>query len=442
MVVVASHVPVDVADPVNAKILAVSEDRIAGFLVDPQGLIVTSQRLVGAATSVEVQFTPARKIAARVVAGDRTRDVAILWIDPAAVSSVKPVRLGYTQGGTPTVAEGQEVFAFDTTALDQKTLNSGNVTRIEGRAIATDVRIDSGNAGAPLLSADGDVIGIDAQEARFDGSDVASRAVRIDEARSLIADAEKTIQGATPPPATPLPVEPQRPFPVDALKDAVQRRTGNLAAYQVPAADFDVSVITPVLSYAAQHRMEASTGRERGGSGRDPGEMPPSRRALEDFANWSDYVAGLPPVLMIRATPKLVENFWTTVGRAAAQTQGVALPAMKHLKAGFARMRLYCGDAEVTPIHPFKIERRVDEGNAVYEGLYVFEPGAVGPQCGKVKLVLFSEKDPDKGDSRVIDAKVLQQIWDDFGPYRAGSKEGDRIHGGAGDKPSIRAGPE
>jgi len=52
-------------------------------------------------------------------------------------------------------------------------------------------------------------------------------------------------------------------------------------------------------------------------------------------------------------------------------------------------------------------------------GLYVFDPGALGPSCGSVKLVLFSEKEPDKADSRVVDPKIVQQIWDDFASYRA-----------------------
>ena len=125
-----------------------------------------------------------------------------------------------------------------------------------------------------------------------------------------------------------------------------------------------------------------------------------------------------PPVLLIRATPKLVESFWKTVLRGAVQTQGVALPPIKHIKAGFSRMRLFCGDAEVTPIHPFKIEHRIGRADAVYEGLYVFEPGAIGPHCGTVKLTLFSDKAPEKGDTRVIEAKLLQQIWDDFAPFR------------------------
>ena len=143
-----------------------------------------------------------------------------------------------------------------------------------------------------------------------------------------------------------------------------------------------------------------------------------------DFGNWSEYVADFPPVLLIRVTPKLVESFWTTVARGAARTQGVALPPIKRVKSGFSRMRVFCGDAEVTPIHPFKLEQRVSESDAIYEGLYVFDPGALGPHCGTVKLVLYSEKEPAKGDTRLVDPKVLQQIWQDFAPSRALKQQG------------------
>jgi hypothetical protein len=107
------------------------------------------------------------------------------------------------------------------------------------------------------------------------------------------------------------------------------------------------------------------------------------------------------------------------VARGAAQTQGVALPPIKHFKSSFARMRAYCGDSEITPIHPLTIEQRLSETDAINEGLYVFDPGALGPQCTTVKLVLYSEKEPEKGDTRPVDLKVIQQIWQDFAPYRA-----------------------
>ena len=102
-----------------------------------------------------------------------------------------------------------------------------------------------------------------------------------------------------------------------------------------------------------------------------------------------------------------------------AQTQGVSIPAIKHLKAGFLGLRLYCGAAEVTPIHPFKIEQRVSENDAVYEGLYVFDPQALGPHCKSVKIVLYSEKDPEKPDTRAVDPQLIERIWQDFAPYRA-----------------------
>ncbi len=125
-----------------------------------------------------------------------------------------------------------------------------------------------------------------------------------------------------------------------------------------------------------------------------------------DFGNWSEYVADYPPVLLVRVTPKLVESFWTTVARGAAQTQGVSMPPIKHFKSGFSRMRAFCGDAEVTPIHPFKLEQRLPDTTRSTKVCTSFDPGALGPQCGTVKLVLYSEKEPEKGDTRVVDQRV------------------------------------
>ena len=100
-------------------------------------------------------------------------------------------------------------------------------------------------------------------------------------------------------------------------------------------------------------------------------------------------------------------------------SQGMAIPSIKHFKSGFSRMQAFCDASEVTPIHPFTLEHRVAErGDVIGEGLYVFDPGALGPQCGTVKLVLYLEKEPGKGQSRVIDPKVIEQVWQDFAPYR------------------------
>jgi S1-C subfamily serine protease len=391
----------------------------SGFLIDAKGLIATNQRVIGTATSVEVQVSPDVKVAASVLAADSVRDVAVLWIDPRAAASLRPVPLGCAQAAKPPVVDGQELFTIAAPLRGQKDMTSGTVNRVEPHAIVSDFRLASGSAGGPVFTAGGGVVGITSiVDDKSDSRRAASRVVRIDDACEVVASAEKRMTDAAPPNGTHLPVEPVRPFPVNALKDAAQRRAGSLSPYQMSSSDFDVAFMTPVLIYGARHQSEQETGNERRGGPRTPDAEPAVVRPVMDFGNWSEYVADSPPVLLVRVTPKLAEGFWTTVARGAARTQGVALPPIKHFKSGFSRMRVFCGDAEVTPIHPFKLEQRVSESDAIYEGLYVFDPGALGPHCGTVKLVLYSEKEPAKGDTRVVDPRVLQQIWQDFALYR------------------------
>jgi len=387
----------------------------SGFVIDGKGLIVTSQRIVGTATAVEVQVTPTVKVAGNVLVADSARDVAVLWIDPKPIASVRPLALGCALDSKPVPVKGQEIFTIGTPLRGEKGVASGTVSGVDTHDVLSDFTLSTGSAGGPVFLAGGALIGIssiaDENDQRTRGD---FRVVRVGDACDVVATAEKKMQGSTPPSAAPLPLEPVQPFPIDALKDAASRRAGSLNPYPLPAADFDVAFITPVLTYGADYQAEQMRGRERG---RLPEQ--PLVRPLMDFANWSEYVGDYPPVLLVRVTPKMVENFWTTVARGAARTQGVSLPPIKHFKSGFSRLRAFCGDAEVTPIHPFKLEQRVSESDAIYEGLYVFDPGALAPSCGTVKIVLYSEKEPQKADTRVVDPTVIEQIWQDFAPYRA-----------------------
>jgi S1-C subfamily serine protease len=385
----------------------------SGFLIDARGLIATNQRVIGTKTSVEVQLSADIKVAARVLAADPVRDVAVLWIDPGVAAGLRSVPLGCAQSVKPPVVDGQALFTIGAPLGEQKGMSSGTVGGVEPHAIVSDFRLASGSAGGPVFTAGGDVVGItsigdDKRDDKSESRSAASRVVRIDEACDAVASAERKMKGAAAPDGTHLPVEPVRPFPLNALKDAASRRAGGLSPYQMSSSDFEVAFITPVLIYGAQHQADQ----------RHQADQQRLVSPLLEFGNWSEYAADFPPVLLIRVTPKLVEGFWTTVGRGAARTQGVSLPPIKHFKSGFSRMRVFCGDAEVTPIHPFKLEQRVSESAAIDEGLYVFDPGALGPHCGPVKLVVYSEKEPAKGDTRVVDPGVIQQIWQDFAPYR------------------------
>jgi hypothetical protein len=105
------------------------------------------------------------------------------------------------------------------------------------------------------------------------------------------------------------------------------------------------------------------------------------------------------------------------IARGAAQTQGMSLPTMKRVASGFSRLEAFCGQTRIQPIHPFVLDREVVSSTTT-EGLYVFDPNALGPACDMVKLVLYSEKSPSKGETLVLDDTLLQQAWQDFAPYR------------------------
>jgi len=362
----------------------------SGFVVDAGGLIVTNQRVVGTAASVEVQFAPDIRVRATVLALDPVRDVAILWVNPSVVTSLRPLPLGCGTARPP-VANGQDLYTIGVDMAGRKRLTPGDVTGVGPRLILSDLRLVPATAGGPVFTAGG-LVGFTTVDDRDRDARSDSRVVRIDQACELMASVEKKMAEAIPPDATRLPLDPG-PVAVSALSEAVKGRAGSLSPYAMSTTDFDMNFITPVHMYGAKDQV---------------------RRPVMDFGNWSEYFAEYPRALLVRVTPKMAEGLWAKVARGAAMTQGVSLPPMKRAKAGFLRMRAFCGDAEVTPIHPFVVEHRISETEAIYEGLYVFDPAALGPTCSAVKLTVYSENEADKGDARVVDQKVVQQIARDF----------------------------
>jgi len=338
----------------------------SGFLADAAGLLVTNQHVVGDATTVEVQLSRSLKVAGTVLGVDREHDMAVVRIDPTVMASIKPVPLGCPRTAPATVARGQEIIAIAAPLRQERGMTWGAVSRVDARLITSDLRLATGGTGGPVFAPSGELAGLTSlPDERDEPRRGAVRIVRIEPVCDLMAAATKKATGTPAPTAMRLPVEPMQPAPVAAFKEAVRRRAGSLKPYQMPASDFDVSFIPPILNYAAQSQPNVS------------------------FSNWSDYVADIPPVLFVRVTPKMVESMWAKVARGAATTQGMALPPIRRIGSGFLKLRAFCDSTEVPPIHPFKLELRVSETDAIYEGLYAFDPAALGPGCGTVALSLY-----------------------------------------------------
>ena len=389
----------------------------SGFVVDASGLVATNQRVVNGVTSVEVQLTPALKVAGTVVTAEPGRDVAVIRIDPAALANATPVPLSCA-ATPPSPEKGQQVFALGAPMRQARAVETGTLGRVGPHALESDLDFEPGSVGGPVMTGEGAVLGL---TSIVDGSDERRpdyRVIRTGDICAVVASARRTMTDAAPPSGAHLPVEPERAFPGDLLESAGKLRAGSFTPYQT-SSEFEVAFITPIPVYAARNRTRRTSLPERTMRTReaDP-EAVRRQEGLFDFGRWSQYVADYPPVLLVRITPRLKEGFWTMIARGAAQTQGLSLPAVKHFTSGFARLQAFCGAKEVIPIHPFLLDRQVSDTTTISEGLYVFDPAALAPSCGTVKLALYSQRSPNDGDTLVVENRFLQQAWEDFAAYR------------------------
>ena len=406
----------------------------AGFIVSGKGLVATSRSGIGDAMSVEVQLSPTDKVVGRVLATDVVHDVAVVQIDPAAATSA-PVPLACGSDEATRVTSAQDLLTIDVPFLGTKSAASGAVLTLDPYFIDTDLALAPSSAGGPVFTGDGPAVGLTSMpDTDADVRRAPVRVVRASAICALVSAAEQKLAAAAPTSAAHLPVESSKPLPPTDIQSAASARGFSLSSYASSSSEFDILFITPVLLASA----ESQRGRTGGASDTLSG-----LRAVTDFGEWSRYVSEAPPVLFIRATPKLAESFWMKFARGAASTQGASIPPIKRLGPGFSRMRVLCGNKEITPVHPFRIRARVSETDAVDEGFYAFDPMAIGPECGTVSLVLSSVKDPDKTETRVVDPAVIAQVWKDFAAWRGGYFHplGLRTGGGGGAGSFSGAGP-
>ncbi len=143
----------------------------SGFMVSPDGYIVTNYHVINQATEIIVTLTDGRRFSARLVGSDPTSDISILKIDDDAPFPF--IKFGQTRD----ILVGEWVISlgnpFGLFALnDQPTVTVGVVSATDrdwGRTdeghlyldmIQTDAAINSGNSGGPLVNALGEAIGM------------------------------------------------------------------------------------------------------------------------------------------------------------------------------------------------------------------------------------------------------------------------------------------
>ena len=397
-----------------------------GFLVDPAGLVITNQHVIGPSQLISVQFDAKRKVTARVLAFDPDRDVAVLYANISAFPEALAAPIAKGQGDHVTAVEGERVFSIGSPLGLKKIITSGIVSKVEERAIISDVNINHGNSGGPLFNSLGEVIGITTFLVPGGNGPGVSGVVRLEQALPTLEQARKKMKDVAIPESRLLPVEPTDPYPLDSLKEMIKSTKFDRKPYIFNMGGFDVAIGTPVLKYKIQEETSLAAQKEKSKRTRK-GEQSAQNtfEPLQELHEWAEYAGEYQPVLFIQSAPQLRETFMSALGRGMASSGGYyGGPAHLKFKTDFYRMKLVCGEKEVEPIQPGKVatvesahNAFVNVTDATYVGLYSFPPDAISPSCGKVTLQLYSEKNPDKPESKELDQKTIDRVWADFRPY-------------------------
>jgi S1-C subfamily serine protease len=141
----------------------------SGFVIDKAGHIITNYHVIEGAREVQVNFSGDDRMDAKVVGSDPSTDIAVLQID-AQARALTPLPLG----DSDSVNVGDAVIAIGNPFSLERTVTAGIVSALQRRitapdgfaideVIQTDAAINRGNSGGPLLNANGEVVGVNAQ---------------------------------------------------------------------------------------------------------------------------------------------------------------------------------------------------------------------------------------------------------------------------------------
>ena len=168
----------------------------SGFIISPDGYVLTNPHVVDGANEVKVKLSDGRSLDAKVIGSDQQYDVALLKLE---ANNLPSIRLGDSKA----LKSGQWVVAIGSPFGLDHSVTAGIVSAV-GRSnpasqqqyvpfIQTDVAINQGNSGGPLLNTRGEVVGINSQIFSASGGYMGiSFAIPIDLAMSAADQIKKT----------------------------------------------------------------------------------------------------------------------------------------------------------------------------------------------------------------------------------------------------------
>lgn len=158
----------------------------SGFIISEDGYILTNNHVVARSNGIFVTLASGKEYTAEIVGTDPRTDVALIKID---AKGLKPMAIG----DSARLKKGQWVLAIGSPFGLESTVTSGIVSAINRDTgdylpfIQTDVAVNPGNSGGPLINLAGEAVGVNSQIiSRSGGFMGISLAIPIDEAMRVV----------------------------------------------------------------------------------------------------------------------------------------------------------------------------------------------------------------------------------------------------------------
>jgi hypothetical protein len=429
----------------------------SGFLVDSLGIILTNDHVVGGAMRIRVKFNDSTRVEAMLLASDDKKDIAVIRVAPTVVARYPVLPLAVASDSM--VFEGEQAIAIGSPLNQEKIMTTGIISKVEATALISDVNINHGNSGGPLLNLDGEVIAINTfGDFTSAGGPGVSGSVKITEALAVMERARAALDTAAVPEGRRLPIASRIPFPVDSLRDVAEVERFERGPYEVsnriPTGKFDVVIVTPVYdtwrNWRAQVKLAKNTKKREKKGGLEASKGYDPLRQMREWMRYSgsDYA----PVVTIQMSPKMGQTTGSILGNilgAAALGASYQGSYRYEFKADFLKAEITRDSVAVEDLNVFRamiptVFATADWGGSysmedqARTGIFQCDPSVFAPlseasesrSTGKgtksddrvfptIRVRVWSVEKPNQPYAFTLPKATVKRVWDDFAAWRA-----------------------